>query len=761
MTVDPARGRSRDHGGARFFFCCEGCAKKFGAEPERYLTPAVVAKVDPVLAPSPAPAPADALYICPMDAEVVAHAPGPCPICGMALEPMALAAGEEGEGVSDEERDLTRRLRGSALATVPLVILAMTVHAAHVGWAPAAELVLAAPVVLWGAAPFFVRAWRSLRIARANMFTLVALGSGAAFGYSALVVLHVLPGDAVYFEAAATIVTLVLVGQLLEVRARRHMTSSVRALLDLAPKTARLVAGPHATDGSDRDVLVSTLVVGDRVRVRPGERVPTDGRVVSGASSCDESVMTGEARPVAKQVGDSLLGGTLNGSGPLEMEVTRTGQATELARIVGRVRRAQLTRLPLQATVDRVSAVFVPAVILVAAATFVGWMVLGAPAGEALVRMVAVLVIACPCALGLATPVAVTAGIGRGASFGLVVRDAEALERIATVDTVVFDKTGTLTRGRPEVLAVRCAPGIDEASVRSLAAALEAQSEHPLASAIVRAVAGSVSGARVTGVVVHVGAGISGTVDGAAVVVGSEALLETLGVDRAALVSAAAEGTFERWRASQASVVHVARDGAWIAAIAVDDPVRESARDTVRALAAEGLHVLLASGDHLATARAVAAAVGIAEADVHGGATPAAKDDLLAKLRAEEHRVVMIGDGVNDAPALARADASIAVGSTDVAIATAGLTLLGDDLRGVVRARRLGVLTRRTIRQNLALAFVYNLVAVPLAAGLFGRHLAASPMVAAAAMTASSLSVLGNALRLRVRALGGLPAARE
>ena len=759
MKVDRARGRSGEHDGARFFFCSEGCAKKFGAAPERYLHPEKIA--DAKAAPAEAP-PAGALYICPMDAEVVAHAPGPCPVCGMSLEPAVIESGDASEGPGEEERDLTRRLAGSALATVPLVVVAMTMRAP---WTPLVSLLLAAPVVLWGGAPFFARAWRSLLIARANMFTLVAVGSGVAFSYSALVTVHLLRGDDVYFEAAAVIVTLVLAGQVLEARARRQMTRSVRALLDLAPKMARLV--PGAAGGEERDVLVSTLVPGDQVRVRPGERVPTDGRVASGTSSCDESLMTGEATPVAKSAGDRLIGGSLNGGGPLVMAVVHVGAATELARIVGRVRQAQLTRLPLQATVDRISAVFVPAVILVACATFVTWLALGATAAESLVRAVSVLVIACPCALGLATPVAVTAGIGRATTFGLVVRDAEALERIATVDTIVFDKTGTLTRGRPDVVAVCCAAGVDEAYARAVAAALEVHGEHPLAAAIVRAAAPAAIAdlGAVIDVAVHVGGGISGTLGGAgaggtAVVVGTEALLEARGVESAELRAAAAAGTFDRWRASGATVVHVARGGRWIAALSVTDTIKESAAATVHALAAEGLRLLLVSGDHLVTARAVAAAIGIAEGNVHGGASPADKDDLLMKLRGgggrPRHRVAMVGDGVNDAPALARADASIAIGhggAADVAIAAAGLTLLGEDLRGVVRARRLGVLTRRTIRQNVGLAFVYNLVAVPLAAGVFGRSLAAGPMVAAAAMTASSLCVLGNALRLRIRPL--------
>jgi heavy metal translocating P-type ATPase len=752
--LEPGGGRWSEHAGERFHFCCAGCQTKFAAAPETYLAKMQAAASS---APPPVVAVPGALYVCPMDAEVVAHAPGPCPICGMALEPMAL---EADDAPGEEERDFSRRLRVSAVLTVAVLALAMS------GGHTIVELVLAAPVVLWGGAPFFARAWSSLRIGRANMFTLVALGSGIAFVYSGLVALRVLRAEAVYFEAAATIVTLVLTGQLLEVRARRKMTSSVRALLDLAPKMARRVSAVEDV-GGDVDVLVATLVPGDRVRVRPGERVPTDGRVVSGESSCDESAMTGEAAPVTKRAGDTLVGGTLNGDGAFVMAVTRVGEATELAGIVARVRQAQRTRLPLQATVDRLSAVFVPAVIAVALVTFVTWLALGAGAGEALVRAVAVLVIACPCALGLATPVAVTAGIGRGASFGLLVRDAAALERLATVDTVIFDKTGTLTAGRPEVTDVRLASGVDRATALALAAAVEVNSEHPLGAAIVRAAGGQASRAgtaTATEIVVERGAGIAGQVDGEAVLIGNERFLASRGVELADVVAHA--DAIEAWRRAGASVVYLSRGSTWIAALAVSDPIKPSAAGTVRALLAEGLGVRLVSGDHLGTVRAVAAAVGIAESDVHAAARPEDKDDLLLALRKEGLRVAMVGDGINDAPALARADAGIAFAHTgaqsgaDIAVATAGLTLLGEDLRGVLRARRLGILTRRTIHQNLVLACVYNLVAVLLAAGILGRAWALDPMVAAAAMTASSLSVLANALRLRIRSLEGSSAAR-
>ncbi len=743
MRVDPAKGRWSEHAGERFHFCCAGCQTKFVTAPETYL-----AKKEAVAVPG-------AIYVCPMDAEVVAHAPGPCPICGMALEPMTL---EADDAPGEEERDFARRVRVSAVLTVAVMVLAMR------GGHTIVEIVLAAPVVLWGGAPFFARAWSSLRIGRANMFTLVALGSGVAFVYSGLVALRVIRGEGVYFEAAAAIVTLVLVGQLLEVRARRKMTSSVRALLDLAPKMARRVSG----DGVELDVLVASLVPGDRVRVRPGERVATDGRVVSGESSCDESAMTGEPAPVTKRAGDAVVGGTLNGDGAFVMEVTRVGEATQLAGIVARVRQAQRTRLPLQATVDRVSAVFVPAVIAVALVTFATWLALGAGAGEALVRAVAVLVIACPCALGLATPVAVTAGIGRGASFGLLVRDAAALERLATVDTVIFDKTGTLTAGRPEVTDVRLASGVDRVTALALAAAVEVNSEHPLGAAIVRAAGGHASPggtASAIDIVVERGAGIAGQVDGEAIALGNERFLTSRGVVLGDL--AAHAGAIEGWRRAGASVVYLARGSSWIAALAVSDPIKPSAAGTIRALLAEGLVVRLVSGDHLGTARAVAAAVGIAESDVRGAARPEDKDELLLALHKEGHRVAMVGDGINDAPALARADAGIAFAhagaqsGADIAVATAGLTLLGEDLHGVLRARRLGILTRRTIHQNLVLACAYNLVAVPLAAGILGRAWALDPMVAAAAMTASSLSVLGNALRLRIRSLEGSPTARQ
>ena len=743
MTVDSSVSPSAAFEGATYYFCGPGCRAKFVAEPAKYVHP--VRRAQEKAAPG-------ATYTCPMHPEVITAHPGTCPSCGMALE---LRAVQRDEPVDPELASMRRRFWVSAALSVPVVVLGMDEMSAGSVVLPGArnhlELALTAPVVLWGGWPFFERAWAAVRHRTANMFTLVALGVGAAMLYSLVgtvapglfpPVFHDRHGQVgVYYEAASVIVTLVLLGQLLELRARGQTRDALRALLRLAPRTARRVGAE-----GDEDVPVDVLVVGDRVRVRPGERVAVDGQVVEGRSSCDESMLTGEPIPVEKAVGDRVTGGTVNGTGPLLVEVERTGEGTLLAQIVRMVSEAQRTRAPIQKLADRVSSVFVPAVIAVSAATFAAWILLGPEPrlAHALVSAVAVLLIACPCALGLATPMSILVGTGRGASVGVLVKNAEALERLEKVDTLVLDKTGTLTEGRPEVVTVRTLGAVGREELLATAAALEAQSEHPLGAAIVRSAGPGSRSIQVRGVQTLSGEGVLGLVGGKRVGVGNDRLLTRRRVSVPALEDV------DSLRAAGQTVVYVLVDDTIVGILGIADPVKPTSREAVERLQADGLRVVMLTGDHEGTARVVAQQVGIV--DVRPGLSPADKAKAIEALQAEGHKVAMAGDGINDAPALAQADVGIAMGTgTDVAIEAAGLTLVKGDLRGIVRARRLSQATMRNVRENLALSFAYNLLGVPLAAGVLYPVLGwvLSPMVAAAAMSLSSVSVIGNALRLK------------
>jgi Cu+-exporting ATPase len=753
MRVDPAAARGRvDHGGRTYVFCSPGCADRFRSDPGRYVAG------EPAAA---RPAPSTAEWTCPMHPEVRRRGPGACPICGMALEPAAPTA-----DVDDRElADMTRRLVASAALSVPLVVVAMAdmVPGVPLGRAlgaarPWVELALATPVVVWGGWPFFVRAWESFVARSPNMFTLIGLGVGTAYGWSAVAALfpgafpasvHAHGGGVpLYFEAAAVITTLVLVGQVLELRARRRTGDAIRALLRLAPRTARRVAA----DGREEDVPLDAVRRGDRLRVRPGESVPVDGVVVDGRSAVDESMLTGEPIPVEKAPGVRVTGGTVNGTGSFVLRAERVGSETLVARIVRMVGEAQRSRAPIQRLADRVAAWFVPAVVAVALATFVAWLALGPPprAAYAVVNAVAVLIIACPCALGLATPMSVMVAVGRGATAGVLVKQAEALEALERVDTLVVDKTGTLTEGKPRLAAVVAAPGASEADVVALAAALERASEHPLAAAIL-------DGARERGIVPATvadfrsltGRGVVGTLDGRRAAIGIASLVAELGADPAPLAARADE-----LRRSGHTVVFAARDGRLAGLVAVADPVKPSTPDAIRALHADGVRIVMVTGDGRTTADAVAHALGIDE--VHAEVLPEGKGDVVRRLQAEGRVVAMAGDGVNDAPALALAAVGIAMATgTDVAMEAAGLTLVRGDLRGIVRARRLARATLRNVRQNLFFAFAYNALGVPLAAGVLypALGLLLNPMVASLAMSLSSVSVIANALRLRRVAL--------
>ena len=760
MTVDPAIAKHRfDHSGRTFFFCCAGCREKFAADPGRYLKP----KAD---APPPPPAGPGTIYTCPMHPEVRQDHPGDCPLCGMALEPLAPLA-EAGE--NPELRDMWRRLIVSLALTVPIVVLAMGVVVPGVGPAlqrliPRAasgwiQLALATPVVLWAGGFFFTRGWRSLVNRSLNMFSLIALGVGTAYLYS--IVATVAPGlfpagfrDAdgavdTYFEAAATITVLVIVGQLLELRAREQTGGAIRALLNLAPKHAHRLRA----DGTDEEVPLDLVAIGDRLRVRPGEAVPVDGVVLDGRSSVDESMVTGESMPLAKAAGDSLIGGTVNsgtvdGAGALVMRAETVGAGTVLARIVAMVSEAQRSRAPIQRLADIVAGWFVPAVIGVAVLSFGLWALWGpAPAlAYGLLAAVSVLIIACPCALGLATPMSIQVGVGKGASAGVLIRSAEALERMERVDTLVADKTGTLTEGKPRVTRIVPAPGFDEAELLRLAASLERSSEHPLAAAVVRA-AGErkLALAEPEGFASVTGQGVRGRIDGHAVALGNARLMAAEGAAPGALAAAA-----DDLRASGATALFVAVDTKVAGVLAIADPIKPGTPAALAALRAEGVRIVMLTGDNRRTAEAVARQLGITE--VEADVLPAQKHEVVRRLRAEGRVVAMAGDGVNDAPALAEADIGIAMGTgTEVAMQSAGVTLVKGDLAGIVRARTLSRATMRNIRQNLFFAFVYNAVGVPVAAGLlypwFGVLL--SPVLAALAMSLSSVSVVTNALRLR------------
>ena len=753
MTVDPASAAGRvEHAGETYYFCCEPCRAKFAANPGKYLDPAAHAAIEP-------PPPPGTKYTCPMHPEVVSDGPTGCPLCGMALEPQEITLEE---GPNPELADMTRRFWACAALAVPLLIVAMggmipgaAGHRPAGGAAAWVQLALATPVVLWGGWPFFARGWASVRHRSPNMFTLIALGVGAAYGSSVLAVLApgLFPASfrehgavPVYFEAAAVVTTLVLLGQVLELRARGRTAGALRELLGHAPKVARRLDG----DGTEADVPVTEVRVGDRLRVRPGEQVPVDGVVVEGSGAVDESMITGESAPAAKAPGSPVVGGTINGTGGLIVRAERVGSATMLAQIVRMVGAAQRTRAPIQRLADAVAGSFVPVVVAVAILTFAAWATVGPEPrlAHALINAVAVLIIACPCALGLATPMTITVGTGRGAGAGVLIKDAEALEALAGVDTLVVDKTGTLTEGKPRVVAIEAADGHDPGEVLRLAAALERASEHPLGAAIVaEADRRGLPAADAAGFRALPGRGVEGTVGGRAVAVGNRDLVAEAAGDLA--------DRAESLRHDGQTAVFVRVDGRLAGVVGIADPIKPSAAEAVRRLRADGLRVVMLTGDDRATAAAVAYRLGID--DVRAGVLPAGKGEVVAQLGAEGRAVAMAGDGINDAPALAMARVGIAMGTgTDVAMAAAGITLVGGDLAGIDRARRLSRATMRNIRQNLAFAFLYNLLGVPIAAGVLypATGLLLGPMLASAAMTLSSVSVIANALRLRRVDLG-------
>ena len=745
MSVDPATARHRaEHAGEQYFFCGPRCLARFTAEPERFLGGAMPA----------APVAGKTQWTCPMHPQIVRDQPGSCPICGMALEPM-IPGGEDGE--NPELRDMTLRLWVGAVLSAPLLAIAMLWHSASpiVVWI---QLILATPAVVWAGAPFFRRGWESLVNRSLNMFTLIALGTGVAYLYSlvAALVPGIFPasfrspegGVPLYFEAAAVITTLVLLGQVLELRARSQTNSAIRALLDLAPKTARLVRD----DGTEEDIALELVVPGQLLRVRPGEKVPVDGIATEGHSAVDESMITGEPLPVEKSPGDKLTGATVNGTGSLVMRAERVGSDTLLAQIVHLVAEAQRSRAPIQKLADTVSGWFVPAVILVAILAFIVWSLFGPPPamGFALLNAVAVLIIACPCALGLATPMSIMVGTGRGARLGVLVRNAEALELLEKMDTLVVDKTGTLTEGKPRLVGVTPIGGFNENELLSLVASLERASEHPLAAAIVEGAEGrGLKLAAASGFSAEPGKGVAGTVGGRRIAVGNDALLASLGIDPEGLPEAA-----NALRKEGQGVMLIAVDGRAAGLVGVADPIKESAIGALRALREEGIRVVMLTGDSHVTADAVAAKLGID--DVVAEVLPDQKASVVKKFQDEGRFVGMAGDGINDAPALAQAQIGIAMGTgADVAMESAAVTLVKGDLLGIVRARHLSRATMRNIRQNLFFAFVFNALAVPIAAGVlypaFGLLL--NPMIASAAMSLSSVTVVTNALRLRRVAL--------
>ncbi len=746
MHPDPARAPRTDHAGTTYYFCSDGCLKRFQANPEK-----ILAAPPQPMQPRPAPPAGATLYTCPMHPEVVRDRPGACPKCGMALEPMVASATDE---ENPELRDMTRRFWIGLVLTLPVLGLGMA------GISTLIQLLLATPVVLYCGWPFFERGWASIVNRSLNMFTLIAAGTGTAYTYSAVAAIapDLFPPSlrdpagrvGVYFETAAAITVLVLLGQVLELRARARTGGAIRALLDLAPKTARRV-GP---DDREADIPLAEVRPGDRLRVRPGEKVPVDGAVLEGASAVDESLVTGESIPVTRRPGDPVVGGTVNGTGSFVMRAERVGADTLLARIVRVVGEAQRSRAPIQRLADAVAAWFVPMVLAVAVAAFAVWALAGPEPRltHALVAAVAVLIIACPCALGLATPMSVMVAVGRGAGAGVLVRDAATLETLEKVDTLALDKTGTLTEGKPRLVAIAVAPALDpplrDDEILKLAAAVERGSEHPLAAAIVEAAeARRIKPAAVEDFRSTPGRGVAGRVSGRAVLLGNEPFMREAGVDlaRSGLLERA-----EELRHDGATVVLLAVDGRAAAALAVADPIKESAAAAIGRLRGERIRIVMLSGDARATAEAVARRLGIDE--VHAEVPPDRKDEFVRALRRDGRVVAMAGDGVNDAPALAAADVGIAMGGgTDVAMESAGITLLRGDLRGIARARRLSRATMRNIRQNLFWAFAYNVVCIPVAAGAlypaFGILL--SPMLAGAAMSFSSVSVIANALRLR------------
>jgi P-type Cu+ transporter len=773
VAIDPVCGMSVNretakhrfaYNGQDYFFCSARCRERFEAEPEKFLQPKQ---------PEPA-APAGAIYTCPMHPEVRQVGPGSCPICGMALEPEQVSLDDKPD---PELIDMTRRFWIALVLTLPVFTIET---GSHLGlghlvppmWSNWISLLLSTPVVLWAGAPFFVRGWRSLGLdpekwlsgfrtrsspgkrttRNLNMFTLIAMGTGVAWLYSVVGTLapQLFPPAfrdmhgvvAVYFEAAAVITVLVLLGQVLELQARARTSGAIRALLGLAPKTARRI-----TDHGDEDVAIDAIVVGDRLRVRPGEKIPVDGIITEGRSAIDESMVTGESMPVSKAEGDRVIGGTVNQSGGLVFRAEKVGRDTMLARIVDMVAQAQRSRAPIQRLADQVAGWFVPAVITAALAAFAAWMIFGPEPRFTfgLVAAVTVLIIACPCALGLATPMSIMVGVGRGAHSGILIRDAQALERFESIDTVVLDKTGTLTEGKPKVASIATVDGIDEAELLRLAASVERASEHPLAQAILSAAKQrKLDLSDVSDFVSPSGKGATGTVDGRRIALGNAMLMAEQNIATHDLDAAA-----EAARQQGATAIYVAIDGQTAGTIAIADPIKPSAKVALQKLRGEGLRIVMLTGDNRTTARAVASQLGIDE--IEAGVLPERKSEVVQRLRQQGRRVAMVGDGVNDAPALAAADVGVAMGGgTDVAIESAGVTLLTGDLMGLVRARHLSVATMRNIRQNLAFAFLYNSAGVPIAAGVlypvFGILL--SPMVGAAAMALSSVSVIGNALRL-------------
>jgi len=791
MAIDPVCGMEvaedaplqHRFEGVTYRFCSEHCLHRFRDHPHRYLKPGAAPAapaagiytcpmhpeirqqgpgacpkcgmaLEPVNPPAPA---AKTEYTCPMHPEVVQDHPGNCPKCGMALEPRTVAAEED----NAELRDMSRRFRVSAALALPILISAMGAEM----WPEAVgeiiaprsrqwlELLLATPVVLWGGWPFFVRGWRSLLTRNLNMFTLIALGVGVAWVYSMVAVLApgIFPRSVfhmgvvpVYFEAAAVITALVLLGQVLELRARSQTNAAIKLLLGLAPKTARIVRD----DDSEADIPLEQVQPGDRLRVRPGEKVPVDGTVTDGASYVDESMVTGEPVPVEKRAGAKLIGATVNGTGSLLMTAEKVGSETLLAQIVQMVAEAQRSRAPIQKLADVVAGYFVPAVVLIAVATFAVWYLVGPEPrlAHAVINAVAVLIIACPCALGLATPVSIMVGTGRGAMMGVLFRNAEALEVMRKVDTLVVDKTGTLTEGHPELVSVTPAAGFDETEIVRLAAGIEQASEHPLAAAIVRgAEKRAVERVAVADFQSVTGKGVTGTVGGRRIALGNLALLQDLGIDAGELPAQA-----DALRGEGQTVMFLGVDGRAAGLIGVADPIKPTTLEAIRALHEEGIRIVMLTGDSRVTAEAVAAKLGIDQ--VQAEVLPDQKASVVKQLQAEGRIVAMAGDGINDAPALAQAQVGIAMGTgTDVAMESAGVTLVKGDLRGIVRARKLSHATLRNIRQNLFFAFVYNALGVPVAAGVlypfFGLLL--SPMIAAAAMSFSSVSVITNALRLR------------
>ena len=750
MSVDPRTAPYRQqHAGRPYFFCSAGCQSKFSDNPTKYLARSELT--------APPAAPEGTIYTCPMHPQIRQVGPGFCPICGMALEPDLVTATS---GPNPELADMTRRFWLGLVLTLPVLILEMGGHFANLHmiigpqWSNWLQFLFATPVVLWAGWPFFVRGWQSLLTRNLNMFTLIAMGTGVAWLYSVIAVLlpDIFPPAfrgpdgtvAVYFEAAAVITVLVLLGQVLELRARDQTSGAIRALLDLAPKTARRIRA----DGQEEEVALDVIAVGDRLRVRPGEKVPVDGVVIEGRSALDESLVTGESMPVTKTVGDKVIAGTLNATGSFVMRAEKVGRDTMLARIVQMVAAAQRSRAPIQRLADQVAGWFVPTVILFAIAAFVAWAMFGPEPRYAygLVAAVTVLIIACPCALGLATPMSIMVGVGRGAQAGVLIKNAEALERMEKVDTLVVDKTGTLTEGKPKVVAVVPATGFEESEALRLAASVEQASEHPLAAAIVASAKDRrLALSQVSAFDSPTGKGVVGMVDGRHITLGNAKFLREIGIATTDLDDEA-----ERLRADGATAIFLAVDGKIAAVIAIADPVKPTTPEALKLLAQDGVRVVMLTGDNRTTAQAVARRLGIE--NVEAEVLPEQKSAVVERLRQQGSVVAMAGDGVNDAPALAAADVGIAMGTgTDVAIESASITLLKGDLTGIVRARRLSAATMHNIRQNLFFAFVYNAAGVPIAAGvlypLFGILL--SPVIAAAAMALSSVSVVGNSLRLR------------